>query len=52
VNSTPTLFINGEKLEGAASAEELQAVLNRALRDVGEKAPEPAPAKAAGAATK
>lgn len=42
VNSTPTLFINGEKLEGAASAEELAAVLNRALRDVGEKAPEPA----------
>lgn len=40
VSATPTLFINGEKLEGAASAEEVMAVLDRALRDAGEKAPE------------
>lgn len=45
VSATPTLFINGEKLEGAASSEELIAVLDRALRDAGEKVP--APAKAA-----
>lgn len=39
VSATPTLFINGERLEGAASAEELKAVLDRALLDAGETPP-------------
>lgn len=39
VSATPTLFINGEKLEGAASGEEVQAVLDRALRDAGVAVP-------------
>lgn len=47
VNATPTLFINGEKLEGAASAEEVKAVLDRALRAAGQKAPAEAAAQAA-----
>ncbi|MDP9267710.1 MAG: DsbA family protein [Acidobacteriota bacterium] len=49
VSATPTLFINGERLEGAASAEELKAVLDRALRDAGQappQAPPPAQPKA------
>jgi len=33
VSATPTLFVNGEKLEGAVSGEELQQVLQAALRD-------------------
>jgi protein-disulfide isomerase len=46
VSATPTLFINGERLEGAASAEEVQAVIDRALRDVGVAVPAAAPAAA------
>jgi len=41
VSATPTLFINGERLEGAASAEDLKAVLDRALRDAGQTPPQP-----------
>jgi protein-disulfide isomerase len=52
VNATPTMFVNGEKLDGAVSAEELRAVLDRALNDAGvQKASQPAsqqnPSKAA-----
>lgn len=39
VGSTPTLFINGVKLEGAVPAEELKAIINRALADVGQAPP-------------
>jgi len=53
VEATPTLFINGERLEGAAPEEALRAVIDRALRAAGvepppkaeknaEKAPAPA----------
>lgn len=49
VSATPTLFINGERLEGAVSAEELRAVLDRALREAGVPVPA-APAKARGTA--
>jgi len=35
VNATPTLFINGEKMDGAVSPSELRAMLDRALRDAG-----------------
>lgn len=46
VSATPTLFVNGEKLEGALTAEEVAAVLDRALRDAGVQPPAAA-AKAA-----
>jgi len=39
VDSTPTLFINGEKVSGAVPEEEMRAILDRALSDAGEKAP-------------
>lgn len=39
VSSTPTLFVNGQKLEGAVPAEELKAVIDRALADAGETVP-------------
>ena len=39
VDSTPTLFINGERFTGAVPEEELRAVLNRALADSGQQAP-------------
>ena len=38
VDSTPTLFINGERFTGAVPEEELRAVLNRALADSGQPA--------------
>jgi protein-disulfide isomerase len=39
VDSTPTLFINGERLTGAVPEGEVRAVLNRALADSGQQAP-------------
>jgi protein-disulfide isomerase len=33
VNATPTLFVNGQKLEGAVPIDQLRAVLDRALQD-------------------
>ncbi len=47
VSATPTLFINGRRLEGAVDASELRAALNAALRDAGQ--PVPAIAAAASA---
>lgn len=48
VNATPTMFVNGRRLEGAADAAELRATLNAALRDAGQPVPTiaqaPAPA--------
>jgi protein-disulfide isomerase len=38
VDSTPTMFVNGEKLEGAVPEEQLRAILDRALADAGEQA--------------
>ncbi|HET7441099.1 MAG TPA: thioredoxin domain-containing protein [Terriglobales bacterium] len=49
VNATPTMFVNGEKVDGAVSAEELRAVLDRALNDAG--VPVPAHAAAASASS-
>jgi protein-disulfide isomerase len=44
VEATPTMFVNGEKVDGALSIGELRAILDRALVQAGEKAPEhPAP---------
>ncbi|HTK95598.1 MAG TPA: thioredoxin domain-containing protein [Terriglobales bacterium] len=47
VNATPTLFVNGERLEGALTPEELEAALDRALTDAGVPVPaKPTPAPA------
>jgi protein-disulfide isomerase len=47
VEATPTLFINGVKLDGAVPAEELKAIINRALADAGQ-APSASSQKPAG----
>ena len=39
VDSTPTMFINGEKVSGAIPEEKMRTILSRALADAGEKAP-------------
>jgi protein-disulfide isomerase len=49
VNATPTLFINGQKIDGAVPMNEIRAALDRALKDAGQPVPErlpsaPAPA--------
>ena len=56
VDGTPTMFINGEKVDGAVPPEQLRLVLDRALRDAGQPVPAapaaPAPAPAAPPAKK
>ena len=44
VAATPTMFINGEKIDGAVPASEIRAALDRALRDAGQPIPSHAPA--------
>lgn len=44
LNATPTLFINGQKLEGAVDADEVRAVLNAQLLAAGVQPPTPAAA--------
>ena len=39
VDSTPSLFINGERFTGVIPEQELRAVLDRALADAGQQAP-------------
>jgi protein-disulfide isomerase len=39
VSSTPTLFVNGQKVEGAVDAAELRRVINTALLDAGHAVP-------------
>ena len=39
VEATPTLFVNGEKLDGARPIAELRAVFDRALEQAGVAAP-------------
>jgi protein-disulfide isomerase len=46
VNSTPTLFINGEKVEGVNPIETIYAVIDRALVAAGQTPPPPVPAPA------
>lgn len=41
--ATPTMFINGQKLEGAVPVAEVRAALDRALKDAGVPVPPPAP---------
>jgi protein-disulfide isomerase len=44
VDSTPTMFVNGERLSGAVPETELRSVIDRALKDAGQTPP-PVPAK-------
>lgn len=50
VSATPTLFVNGQRVDGAVPPSELRAILDRALEQAGEKPPvhtatsEPGPA--------
>jgi protein-disulfide isomerase len=44
VEATPTLFINGEKMDGAQTVTEMRATLDRALKDAHLPVPEHAPA--------
>jgi hypothetical protein len=47
IDSTPTLFVNGERIVGAIPREQVWAVIDRALRAQGiQPPPEPAPAAA------
>jgi len=47
VNGTPALFINGQKVDGVVPASKIRAILDAALKDAGESAPQHAPAAAA-----
>lgn len=40
VDATPTMFINGQKLDGALPAEDVRAALDQALKDAGVTPPE------------
>jgi protein-disulfide isomerase len=49
VSATPTLFINGQKIDGAVPLNEIRAALDQALKDAGQPVPQrlpsaPAPA--------
>jgi len=44
VDATPTMFVNGAKLDGAVPASEVRAELDRALKDAGVAPPERKPA--------
>ena len=49
VSATPTLFINGQKIDGAVPLNEVRAALDAALKDAGQPVPEhlpPTPAPA------
>lgn len=47
VNATPTIFINGQKVDGLVSADEIRSALNRALKDAGQPVPQITPPPAA-----
>jgi protein-disulfide isomerase len=40
VDATPTMFINGQKLDGAVPVEDVRAALDQALKDAGVAAPQ------------
>ena len=50
VEATPTLFVNGEKIDGAVPPAELRAALDRALKDANLPVPDHATASTAPAA--
>lgn len=43
VSATPTLFINGQKIDGAVPISEIRATLDQALRDAGQPVPQHVP---------
>lgn len=43
VDSTPTMFVNGQKLDGAVPEPQLRAIIDRALADSSGQAPSSAP---------
>lgn len=43
VSATPTLFINGQKIDGAVPVSQLRAALDSALRDAGQPVPQHVP---------
>jgi protein-disulfide isomerase len=43
VSATPTLFINGDKIDGAVPVSQLRAALDTALRDAGQPVPQHVP---------
>lgn len=45
VNATPTLFVNGQKLDGALPIDEMRATLDRALQEAGVAPPQRKPAE-------
>jgi protein-disulfide isomerase len=46
VNATPTLYINGQKIDGVVSPDDLRAALDSALKDAGQPVPTHTPAPA------
>jgi protein-disulfide isomerase len=44
INATPTMYINGEKIDGVAPDDALRAMIDRALKDAGQPAPAAPPA--------
>ena len=46
VDATPTMFVNGQKLDGAVPVDEVRLALDRALKDAGVAPPEHKPAAA------
>jgi len=51
LEATPTLFVNGQKLDGAVPADEVRLALDEALKDAGLAPPEHKSAAAEGAKT-
>jgi protein-disulfide isomerase len=49
VNATPTLFINGQKIDGAVPVSEIRAALDSALKDAGQPVPQHPPSAPASA---
>lgn len=46
IEGTPALFVDGERIDGVVSEEQLWLVIDRALRAAGEEPPPPQPAPA------
>ena len=51
VSATPTMFINGQRMEGAVDADQVRAALNQQLLAAGVQPPAPPPASASPPAT-
>ena len=51
VNATPTMFVNGERLEGAMDTDQVRVALDQQLLAAGVKPPAPAPRPASPPAT-